>query len=168
MKEVQLTKGLVALVDDADYSHVMAAGPWQGNPRNHTIYAQRHVRRDGKETTQLLHRFLLGISDPRVLVDHGDRNGLNCQRWNIRTATRSENAANAGKCKGFTSKYRGGVYVRSSGMFHARIKVDGKQVYLGSYWHEVNAALAYDRAARFFYGAFASCNFPPTPTDRVA
>jgi hypothetical protein len=162
MKEVPLTKGLVALVDDADYERVMADGPWQGNPRKHTVYAQRHVRRGGKETTQLLHRFLLGVSDTRVLVDHGDRNGLNCQRWNIRTATRSENAANAGKCKGFTSQYRG-VYSRSSGRFHARIKVDGQQVYLGSYRHEKNAAFAYDRAARFFFGGFASCNFPSVP-----
>jgi hypothetical protein len=167
MQEIKLTKGLVALVDDADYGRVMAAGPWQGHPRKKTAYAMRHVWRDGKKTAQYLHRFLLGITDPKILVDHGDRNGLNCQRWNIRPATRSENAANAGKCKGFTSQYRG-VYVRSSGRFHARIKVDGKQVYLGSYWHELNAALAYDRAARFFYGAFASCNFPPTPTDRVA
>jgi len=167
MQEIKLTKGLVALVDDADYGRVMAAGPWQGHPRKKTAYAMRHVWRDGKKTAQYLHRFLLGITDPKILVDHGDRNGLNCQRWNIRPATRSENAANACKCKGFTSQYRG-VYVRSSGRFHARIKVDGKQVYLGSYWHELNAALAYDRAARFFYGAFASCNFPPTPTDRVA
>lgn len=164
MKEVSLTKGLVALVDDSDYERVMAAGPWQSSPRKHTAYAQRAVRRNGKITSQLLHRFLLGITDPKILVDHGDRNGLNCQRWNMRAATRSENAANAGKRKGFTSQYRG-VYVRSSGRFHARIKVEGQQVYLGSYWHEKNAALAYDRAARFFYGPFASCNFPSILED---
>lgn len=42
-----------------------------------------------------LHRYLLGITDKTILIDHIDRNGLNCQRRNLRITTCSENKRNS-------------------------------------------------------------------------
>ena len=39
MREIQLTQGYVALVDDADYNAVMAAGPWHAVKGRTTFYA---------------------------------------------------------------------------------------------------------------------------------
>lgn len=42
-----------------------------------------------------LHRYLLKITDPHILIDHIDRDGLNCQRNNLRITTCSENKRNS-------------------------------------------------------------------------
>lgn len=42
-----------------------------------------------------LHRYLLGVTDSKILVDHIDRNGLNCQRKNLRLVDCSTNKRNS-------------------------------------------------------------------------
>jgi hypothetical protein len=165
MKTIQLSKGYVAQIDDEDYERVMAAGPWCAQRRPNTVYARRSIRKpDGKQTSLYLHRFLLGVTDPMIFVDHLDRDGLNCQRANMRRATRSQNAANSrnprtpGKKRG--SNFRGVSWNHGNSRWHTRIKIGGKERFLGYFMNEVHAAKAYDRAARKHFGAFASCNFP--------
>ena len=85
MKKIPLTKGYVALVDDADYAAV-SQFKWQslvvhrsdGSVRN--VYATRGVYLgSGKNTNQKMHRFILGISDPKTKVDHRNHVGLDNQ-----------------------------------------------------------------------------------------
>lgn len=47
------------------------------------------------DTYGRLHRYLLNVTDPHILVDHIDRNGLNCQRSNLRLVTCSANKRNS-------------------------------------------------------------------------
>lgn len=164
MKEIPLTHGYAALVDDADYERVIAAGPWAAHIHRHTVYAKRCVRKpDGKRTKQMLHRFILGLTDPKVLVAHIDRNGRHCWRNNLRIATNSQNAANGRKYRnGVTSQYRGVCWHLKGHKWQAHIGLNGKTIHLGTYTDEIAAALAYDAAARKYFGEFASCvNFPP-------
>jgi hypothetical protein len=162
MREIPLTRGYVAVVDDADYDRVMAAGLWFARVEPHTVYAQRNVRKpDGTDTAQYLHRFIAGELNPAVLIDHRDRNGLHNWRSNLRKATPSQSQANHGKQRGTTSQYRGVYRRKDCARWEARIRQNGKQKRLGLYVSEVDAALAYDKAAREIHGEFASCNFPP-------
>ncbi len=96
-------------------------------------------------------------SFPPEHVDH--INGVRSDnRWeNLRPATRSENAKNRKKVWG-ASKYIGVNRMRKK--WEASIKVNGRKVFLGCYTKEVDAALAYDAAARRVHGEFASPNFP--------
>lgn len=49
----------------------------------------------GKETPALkLGRYILGILDPMVYVDHIDRDPTNCRKCNLRAATPQQNALN--------------------------------------------------------------------------
>jgi len=41
-----------------------------------------------------LHRIIMGITDPKIMIDHKDRNGLNNTRENLRIATNSQNQMN--------------------------------------------------------------------------
>lgn len=149
MKEIQLTRGYVALVDDEDYERVMEAGP----------YANRSTRKpDGRRTTVSLHRFLLGVTNSKIHVDHENHNGLDNQKANIRVCTRSQNRANAVK-RGGVSKYRG-VH-KAAGKWGAKITINGQKIWLGRFADELDAALAFDSAARAHFGEFANCNFPP-------
>ena len=56
-----------------------------------------------------MHRFILGLTDPTVQVDHAERNGLNNQCHNLRKCVDGENQANKPKCSDrlYTSQFKG-------------------------------------------------------------
>ena len=156
MKTIQLTQGFVALVDDADFERV-STHRWCANRNRHTVYA---YRQENKRTVYM-HRFICGVTDRKVKVDHEDHNGLNCQRYNLRVATTSQN--NMNQCKrsdGLSSRFKGVCWHKRYGKFQADIRLNGKSKFLGMFVNELDAALAYDAAAREHFGEFALCNFP--------
>lgn len=159
MKTIQLSRGgFVAIVDDEDYE-IVSQFKWSALVCHRMVYARRALRRpNGGQMWQLLHRFILGITDPKILVDHRDRNGLHCWRTNLRRATRSQNGTNRGKYSG-SSLYLG-VHQLKSGKWRAQIAPHGKPKHLGLFTDELSAALSYDKAAREYNGEFANLNFP--------
>jgi hypothetical protein len=166
MKEIPLSRGFVALVSDEDYERV-SQFKWHARPGKHTTYAQRNIRKpDGRRTTQLLHRFILGITDFKIEIDHRNRDGLRNTRGNLRRATHSQNRANSRKLCRCTSHYRGVFWAKRDRKWRAYIQLNGKYIYLGCFTDELSAALAFDEAARSLFGPFASCNFPPKKPAR--
>lgn len=154
MKQIELTQGQVALVDDDDFERVTAAGPWCAykcaNKQGDAFYA-------AKWPSVQLHRLIMDAPDG-VEVDHKDGNGLNCQRANLRLATRSQNQWNRGKQANNTSGYKGVYWHKQRDKWHAQIAVNGKRVHLGYFATAEAAAAAYDNAARELHGAFARTN----------
>jgi hypothetical protein len=82
-----------AFVDDEDARRVLEAGPWiqaihrspifiarPGYPVR-PVYAVQEPR--GSQTPQELHRFILGITDPNILVVHSNECGLDCRKENL-------------------------------------------------------------------------------------
>ena len=122
-------------------------------------------------TTQIaLHRVILGITDPKIIVDHKDHDGLNCQRSNLRITDHSGNMRNMrkhGTANGEATKsqYKGVTFHKRSGIWHAQIGTGSianhKNHYLGSFESEIEAAKAYDVAAAQLFGEYAVLNFPP-------
>jgi hypothetical protein len=157
MRGIKLTRSYFAIVDDADYERVIAAGPWHVRPDKGTFYASHTMPRgtDGKQKTIALHRFLLGIADPKTKVDHWDGDGLNNRRNNLRVATSQQNSANHRRRGG---RFHG-VALHSGGKWQAHIRVNRKLIHLGTFTDKVQAALAYDEAAREHFGEFANTNF---------
>jgi hypothetical protein len=102
-----------------------------------------------------LHHLILGITDGSE-VDHKDRNGLNCCRNNLRAATRSQNGANRVWPRGAKSKYRGIAPTGKKWLAHIQFK--RKQIHLGVFPTEEEAALAYNAAAVLFFGEFSVLN----------
>ena len=155
---VTLTRDQVALVDDEDYDAVMAAGPWIAfwpGGRTLTFYGQRVYRDEhGHRRHQYLHTFLTGFK----LTDHRDGDGLNNQRSNLREATVSQNQRNARGARNSSSQYKGVGWQSQIGRWRAYIWLDGKSKHLGTFTDEVEAAKAYDAAAREHFGEFARLN----------
>lgn len=160
MKEVPLTKGKVALVDDEDFD-LVSQYKWCAckNKKDTTWYARSVIRdNSGKIITISMHRLIMN-ANPEQLVDHIDGDGLNNRRLtNLRCCTDSENQHNMHARWG-KSRYKGVYYHRQAGKWHARISVNKKRISLGYYHDEVLAAIAYDEAARKMFGDFANTNF---------
>src|SRR5664279_815396 len=103
-REVLLTRGKTAIVDDADYAAVMAAGPWHAaQSREGRWYAARTLGTKPNQKTQRLHTFLTGYAQ----TDHIDRDGLRNTRGNLRATTYTENQRNKSVRRDNRSGFKG-------------------------------------------------------------
>lgn len=143
--------GLCAYVDDVDYAQLVTY-TWHPTPRRGIMYARAYI--NGMHV--YMHRYILG-SVAGEIIDHKDRNGLNNVRTNLRTATRSGNASNGNKRRG-SSKYKGVTWHRTT--WRAQIMKDNKHIHLGMFSSELEAAQAYDKAAKELHGEYSRLNFP--------
>lgn len=161
MKEVLLTKGKVALVDDDDYERV-SRYKWYAVFFGRKGYKcwNAQTRISGKSV--LMHRFIMNAPHDRQ-VDHINHNTLDNQRdSNLRLCTNGENQANRPLSKRNTSGFRGVTLDRSvvSNPWRAMIRVNRHRHSLGNFARKEDAAKAYDIAAATYFGAFATLNFP--------
>jgi len=154
VREVPLTRGLVALVDAGDFDAVLSAGKWHATPGRHTFYARHGYWRDGKSGSVQMHTFLTGWP----FVDHANGNGLDNRRSNLRQSTHAQNMANSRLNKNNTSGFRG--VSRNGSSWGAQIRLGGRPTYLGTHDTPQSAARAYDAAALEHFGEFAQPNFP--------
>lgn len=156
MKEIPLTQGLVALVDDEDYE-LVSQYEWYASKHRNTYYARRNVTlEDGTRITIRLHREIMNAK-PGQQIDHIDGNGLNCQKYNMRFATTHQNNMNAVMPVG-VSGYRG-VRLEPSGRWLAQLSYKKQRIYGGTYDTPEEAARAYDTLAQQYHGEFAVLNF---------
>ena len=93
-------------------------------------------------------------------VDHRDHNGLNCQKYNMRVTVRTGNTRNMKKwsCP-TTSKFKGLTWRKRNKKWQVRVRANGGALDLGLFAFEIDAARAYDAAARVHFGEFAVLNF---------
>lgn len=106
-----------------------------------------------------LHRIIFYMHngyEPEFGVDHRDQDRLNNRPGNLRPATDQQNAGNVKRFKHNTSGYRGVSLNSRTGMWHAQIKLWGKQTYLGRYATLEEAAGVYNRAAQEHFGEYAA------------
>lgn len=147
MREIALTKGYSAYVDDKDYERVVALGPWFASVRPKKVYAIRNNRDDG---FTYMHQVVLN----QKWVDHENGAGLDNQSHNLRSTNRQQNAANIAK----SHPFKGTTWDRFTRMWKAQIMVAGKHINLGRFVKRSDAAAAYDAAAVAYFGDFANVN----------
>lgn len=155
MAQVQLSRGLTAIVDDADL-HLLTGYSWYAKPiirETGGFYACATI---GGKTTYM-HRLLLAARKGEI-VDHANGDGLDNRRANIRLCSLSQNNANSERGKGASTGLRG-VYLNHNG-FRASVG-RGKAMWKGpTRKNPIVAAVDYDREAARRFGKFARLNFP--------
>ena len=93
-------------------------------------------------------------------IDHENQNGLDNRRTNLREASKAENNRNRRKIAGRGSSiYKGVMWYKDRRKWYASIEVNGQKIFLGYFDSEIEAAKAYDEAAKIYHGGFASLNF---------
>jgi len=160
MKTIPLTQGKVALVDDADYEW-LSKHKWYAYKSRNNFYAARNVYKNGKWIRLIhMHRAILNLKpgDKRQ-CDHQKHNGLDNRRDMIRICTNTQNQYNQSPQKNCSSTFKGVTWEKNANKWRARIQVSGKDISLGYFHIEAEAAKAYDKAAIKHYGEFAWLNF---------
>lgn len=157
MKAIELSRNgknkgkYVAFVDDEDFEYLNKYN-WYAQIYKYktceNIYAKTNITlSNGKKSTKRMHVIIMGKCKGKE-IDHIDRNGLNCQKSNLRFCTHSENNKNRilpaystsashekGTCRRVSKT--GKIYWTSQVLFN------GKQKHLGSFNSEKEASYAY-------------------------
>lgn len=173
MKEIALHgkygDGKSALVSDEDFDRTKQYS-WTLTKSG---YVTRSYKSETKWIRQEMQRFILDVYDSNVFVDHINHNPLDNSRENIRLSDRRGNARNQRKVTHVrgnkpSSQFKGVSWNKERNRWavrcYATIAVDGKEIskniLIGYFRDELEAAAAYDTAAIQYHGEFAYTNFP--------
>lgn len=157
MMYIKLTNAkLVVLVDDEDYPWI-STYTWQYNK-----YVTR-MDGTGKERTSIYLHKQIAITHNLIktidsIVDHKNRNTLDNQKHNLRPCTKAQNQANSSKSLGKSSQFKGVCWDSGRRKWMASIRVDRIMKNLGRFEIEQDAAIAYNNAAREYFGEYANLN----------
>jgi hypothetical protein len=149
---IPLNQGKYVIVDAADYDQLIKH-KWSV-----TMFTEYATRIEKGKTIYMHNQ--IARPQPGFIIDHQDHDGLNNSRANLRMATRSQNCCNRKKRKGCSSKYKGVYIDKKSRRFKAAIRCRNLRLHLGYFDTEVEAAKAYDAAAKLHHDKFAVLNFP--------
>ena len=149
MREIPLTRGKVAIVDDEDFERL----------NEHKWCFNKYATRCDKEKSMYMHREILGITERTIFVDHINRDRLDNRKENLRSGRCGENLANRGKPSNNVSGYKGvSRNVNKVNVWSARIVVNYKCIHIGVFDNKEEAAKAYNKAAIKYFGEFAMLN----------
>ena len=141
--------GVKILVDD-DVWHTLSQSSWN-------IDHGYAVGRSSMHRNVRMHRSVMGITDPTILVDHINGDRCDNRKSNLRISTLSKNSQNRKKIDNCASNFKG-VSIRRNGTLMSQICFEGKKMNLGYFRTENEAAYVYDRKAIELFGEGAKIN----------
>ncbi len=110
-----------------------------------------------KSQTVRLHRLILPTSF-RLDVDHRNGNPLDNRCCNLQAVTRQQNIQKAVTHSNSSSGIKGVSFRKDSNKWRADIRVNRKNINLGTYLTKEEATTAYNQAAKLHFGEFAFQN----------
>lgn len=152
MQRLQINQNQFVLLDDDDFEK-FSKWSWQVN---NSGYVRRTLKRRMfklPQTTIYLHRVMM--EPPKgMVVDHINGDKLDNRRQNLRVVTQQQNQWNRHKTnRNNKSGYTGVTWAKYNKNWLARIKVNGKQMCLGSHYNIEDAVKARQEVERRYYGS---------------
>jgi hypothetical protein len=161
--------GEYAIVDPCDFAE-LSKYVWWADYSYGSYRIIRFIWKDKGRTTVLMHRQIMADelkcrrrkSKKKLCIDHKNRDSRDNRRANLRVATHTQNARNKVKNnKKYCSIYKGVSWNKLRKKWFALIRANHGRVFLGYFDDQIEAAKAYDEAAKKYHGQFACLNFPP-------
>jgi hypothetical protein len=159
-KEIQLTQGKVAIVDDEDFEYL---NQWKwclrgtGRGKFYAIRGFRKSKKNNKTGSVRMHRQIMKV-EKGFVVDHIDGNTLNNKKNNFRICTQSDNCKNQKMSIKNKCGYKGVSQQKNTNKFISQISLNNNKIYLGTFTDIIDAARAYNEAALKYHGEFAHIN----------
>ena len=154
---IKLTQGKYAIIDSEDFERINKH-KWYTFYDNWNWYAVRNIRKvNGKRTMQRMHRVIMNCPEG-LEIDHRNHDTLDNRKCNLRICTHAQNHYNKKSQKGI-SKFKGVSWHKRHKKWAAYIGLNNKDIYLGLFINEIDAAKAYDKKAKELFGDFAYLNF---------
>ena len=168
MKRIALTgsysNGSFVSLDDDDFSYLKGY-TWFFDSSSGYAKRSYYLSKLKKTKQVFMHREILehnGIKFIKgLMTDHVNMNKLDNRRKNLRVVSGQMNGINRLANKNNKSGYKG-VFLAPKKFklkpWRAQIKVNHKSTYLGTFFTKEDAALAYNKAAKKYFGNFARLN----------
>ena len=150
-----------AKVDPVDYKRLRRY-EWITKKGTNCFYAFRDWsgKKVGRKSVVYMHKEILKVPKGMV-VDHINNDSMDNRSANLRAATKAQNSYNRKKIsRPCSSKYKGVCWNKKSLKWQAEVMFEKKSIFLGYFKNEIDAAKAYDEAAKIYQGEFACLNFP--------
>jgi len=154
---VPLSRGKFAIIDIEDRDSVLRHN-WFAVKHKNTFYTKRNGRDSNRNKKMYyMHREILKATCG--MVDHINGNGLDNRKCNLRVCNNRQNQQNRRPQRLSTSQYKGVNWDSINSQWKSRICFNGKQIHIGRFDSEQEAARAYDIKAKELFGEFARLNF---------
>ena len=155
VKEIPLQNGMVALVDDEDFERVNKH-IWYCNITTKSLKVASI--KDGKEI--LLGRLIMNCDDADKVVyfKNKDIENLDFRKTNLIVDSSTVRPRFKRSSRGSSSKYKGVFQVKGKDRWRSIIRVENKNIHLGYFSNEDDAAKAYNKASLKFFGKNAYRN----------
>ena len=154
-KEIKLTGGKVAIVDDLWYEELNQYKWYAARSRGGAYYARRNELDHTTNKIQIVSMHRVIMNTPKGMhTDHINHDTLDNREENLRVCTPSQNKCNSKKQTNNTSGYKG-VNKRGN-KWIARIRVENDRIYLGRFQTPEEAYRAYVSASKRLHGEYAN------------
>jgi hypothetical protein len=149
--KIELTRGMVTEIDDEDWD-LIRGYRWKAHNSKGSFYAISQWEELGEKKHILMHRLLLGLSDPVMVVDHIDGDRLNNRRANLRVCTQAENLRNSKLRSHSSTRVRNVQFYKDR--YRARVTLNGKTH--TKWFRKIDEASDWAKAKRIeLHGEFA-------------
>jgi hypothetical protein len=157
---IKLSCGTECIVDEEDFDEINKY-TWRlvgaGYVSRNCVY--KTETNSKKQRTIYMHKFLKPCPKGKE-IDHKNGNKLDNRKENLIICDRQQNCRKRPKLKRtkhkLTSKYKGVSFHQNK--WRVRIFVENKEIYLGSFIDEKDAAKAYNEAALTYFKEYAILN----------
>lgn len=139
--------------DLEDYEKIKSY-TWRENRRGY-IETSIYDKEEHKTHSVLMHRFILGLTDSNIIVDHIHHNKTDNRKSEIRATTQANNAKNHAAQKNNLIGIAGVRFDEHINKFTASISTQGKRIHLGYFLTLEEAIQRRKQAEKEYFGEYA-------------